>query len=211
MNFPGKVFAAMIRLAGTLTWLIDLINKWISKASIWLVLLLTLETAVSAIVLKVLNVGSNAFLEIRWYMFSAIFLFGAGYALQKNAHVRIDVLTGRCNHRTQAIIDILGTLFFLWPICVLVIWYGWHAFMNSWAIQENNGSDGSLLQWPVRLMVPVGFALLLLQGVSELLKRILFLLGRGTDPYEVDGKPTAEEALADEIRAHKGEAEGGNL
>jgi TRAP-type mannitol/chloroaromatic compound transport system permease small subunit len=188
---------------------IDVLNEKISKLSTWLVLILTLETALSAIVLKVLDIGSNAFLEIRWYMFSAIFLFGAGYALQKNAHVRIDVLVSRFGHRAQAIVDILGTLFFLAPVALLVIWMSWGVFADSFVTREMSSSAGGLLLWPARLMVPVGFGLLLLQGFSELIKRMAFLLGSGPDPY-IDDKPSAEEELANQIRAaRQTDAEGG--
>ncbi|GAB2894466.1 TRAP transporter small permease subunit [Uliginosibacterium flavum] len=182
---------------------IDALNAWVAKLAIWLVLILVLETAASAIVLKVLDVGSNAFLEIRWYLFSAIFLLGAGYALQKNAHVRIDVLTSRFSRRTQAGIDIFGTLFFLFPVCALIIWLSWQVFANNFASGEDLGSSGSLILWPVRLLVPAGFGLLLLQGLSELIKRIAFLAGHGPDPLDADKKMSAEEELIQEIRRQR--------
>jgi len=182
---------------------IDALNAWVAKLAIWLVLILVLETAASSIVLKVLDVGSNAFLEIRWYLFSAIFLLGAGYALQKNAHVRIDVLTSRFSRRTQAGIDIFGTLFFLFPVCALIIWLSWQVFANNFASGEDLGSSGSLILWPVRLLVPAGFGLLLLQGLSELIKRIAFLAGCGPKPLDADKKMSAEEDLIQEIRRQR--------
>jgi TRAP-type mannitol/chloroaromatic compound transport system permease small subunit len=188
---------------------IDALNEWVSKLSIWLVLIVTLETAVSAIVLKVLNVGSNAFLEVRWYLFSAIFLLGAGHALQKNAHVRIDVLLSRFSRRTQAFVDIFGTLFFLAPVALLVIWMSWGVFVDSFSSGEMSSSAGGLALWPARLLVPMGFGLLLLQGLAELIKRLLFLTGNGPDPYSSGDKLSAEEELANEIRAaRKIDAEG---
>lgn len=179
---------------------IDALNEKIAKLTTWLVLIVTLETAASSIVLKVLDIGSNAFLEIRWYLFSAIFLLGAGYALQKNAHVRIDVLAGRFSHRTQAVIDIFGTLVFLLPVALLVIWMSWGVFVDSFVSSEMSSSAGGLLLWPARILVPAGFGLLALQGVAELIKRLAFLTGRGPDPLAKEDKPSAEEELAEEIR-----------
>jgi TRAP-type mannitol/chloroaromatic compound transport system permease small subunit len=187
---------------------IDVLNEWVSKLSIWLVLVVTLETAISAVVLKVLNVGSNAFLEIRWYLFSAIFLLGAGHALQKNAHVRIDVLLSRFSRRTQAFVDIFGTLFFLAPVALLILWMSWSVFADSFTSSEMSSSAGGLALWPARLLVPVGFGLLLLQGIAELIKRVLFLTGNGPDPAGSDERPSAEEALANEIRAARKAEEG---
>ncbi|MDP5240533.1 TRAP transporter small permease subunit [Uliginosibacterium sp. 31-16] len=181
---------------------IDALNEWVARIAIWLVLIVTLETAASAIVLKVLDVGSNAFLEIRWYLFSAIFLLGAGYALQKNAHVRIDVLTGRLSRRAQAAIDIIGTLFFLFPVSLMVIWMSWGVFAESFVSSEVSSSAGGLLLWPARLLVPAGFGLLLLQGVSEMIKRLAFLSNQGPDPLG-EKKMSAEEELANEIRRQR--------
>jgi len=179
---------------------IDLLNEWVARCSFWLVLILTLETAISAIVLKVFDVGSNAFIEIRWYLFSAIFLFGAGYTLQKNAHVRIDVIAGRFSRRVQACIDIFGTLAFMFPLAVLMIWMSWGVFVDSFVTGEVSSSAGGLILWPARLMVPLGFGLLFLQGLAEILKRVLFLCGTGPDPLDTGGGPSAEEELAEEIR-----------
>lgn len=179
---------------------IDLLNEWVARCSFWLVLILTLETAISAIVLKVFDVGSNAFIEIRWYLFSAIFLFGAGYTLQKNAHVRIDVIAGRFGRRVQACIDIFGTLAFMFPLAVLMIWMSWGVFVDSFVTGEVSSSAGGLILWPARLMVPLGFGLLFLQGLAEILKRVLFLCGTGPDPLDTGGGPSAEEELAEEIR-----------
>jgi TRAP-type mannitol/chloroaromatic compound transport system permease small subunit len=184
---------------------IDGLNEKIAKAAIWLVLIVTLETAVSALVLKVMDVGSNAFLEIRWYLFSAIFLLGAAYTLQKNAHVRIDVLSGRFSRRTQAAIDIFGTVFFLLPVSVMVVWMSWGVFWESFMSAEISSSAGGLVVWPARLLVPLGFGLLMLQGLSEVFKRIEFLRGAGPDPLELVKEASAEEALAEAIRRQRGE------
>ena len=197
------------RWVSAVTRAIDGLNERVARCSFWLVLILTLETALSAIVLKVFDIGSNAFIEIRWYLFSAIFLFGAGYTLQKNAHVRIDVIAGRFSRRTQAIIDIFGTLVFLFPLAILVIWMSWGVFADSFASGEMSSSAGGLILWPARLMVPLCFGLLLLQGLAEILKRLLFLCGAGPDPLATGDKPSAEEQLAEEIRrAQKNGKEG---
>jgi len=188
---------------------IDLVNEVVAKCSFWLVLVVTLETAFSAIVLKVFDVGSNAFIEIRWYLFSAIFLLGAGYTLQKNAHVRIDLFAGRCSHRTQALIDILGTLFFLFPFAILVIWMSWGVFFESFVSGEHSSSAGGLILWPARLMVPLGFGLLFLQGVAEILRRVLFLCGAGPDPLARHERASSQQKLADGIgQRQSGSGEG---
>lgn len=182
---------------------VDALNAWVARWTVWLVLVVTLETALSAVVLKVFDIGSNAFLEIRWYLFSAIFLLMAGYVLQKNAHVRIDLLAGRCSRRVQAVIDIFGTLVFLLPVSALVFWMGGQVFLDSWHTGEVSSSAGGLALWPARLLVPVGFALLMLQGLAEIARRVLFLCGQGPDPLEKADGMSAEEELANEIRAQQ--------
>lgn len=199
----------MVGATGKLVSMIDTLNAWVARCSFWLVLVLVLETAASAIVLKVFDVGSNAFIEIRWYLFSAIFLFGAGYALQKNAHVRIDVLTGRCSRRTQAMIDIFGTLVFLFPLAVLVIWMSSGVFVEAFVSGEKSSSAGGLVLWPARMMVPLGFGLLCLQGVAEILKRLLFLCGEGPDPLAAASGQNSQEELANDIRQSRDEGKGG--
>lgn len=179
---------------------VDALNAWVARWTVWLVLIVTLETAVSAVVLKVFDIGSNAFLEIRWYLFSAIFLLMAGHVLQKNAHVRIDLLASRCSRRTQAVIDIFGTLFFLLPVAAIVFWMGGQVFLDSWRSGEVSSSAGGLVLWPARLLVPAGFALLALQGLAEIARRVAFLAGHAPDPLDKPDGMTAEEALANEIR-----------
>jgi len=164
-----------------------------------------LISAANAIVRKVFNYSSNAYLEIQWYLFSAIFLFLAGYTLLRNEHVRIDVIAGRLSKRAQIWIDILGTLFFLLPLAILLAWLGWPVFVEAYARHEVSTNAGGLIIWPARLLVPIGFVLLALQGVSELIKRIAFLRGLIPDPSEKHVEKTAEEELADEILRARGE------
>lgn len=165
-----------------LSRLIDAINARIGQASSWLVLVVVLISAGNAIVRKAFDISSNAFLEIQWYLFSAIFLLAAAYTLQKNEHIRIDLLSSKLSAKGRAIVDIICTLLFLIPTCVLLIMYGWPMFMNAFLTGEMSSDAGGLIRWPAFVLIPVGFALLLLQGVSEIIKRLAFLSGAGPDP-----------------------------
>ena len=157
--------------------LVDALNERIGRAVGWLVLAAVLVSAGNATVRYSLNLSSNAWLEIQWYLFSAIFLLGAGYTLRRNEHVRIDILAGRLSRRGQAWIDILGGLLFLMPMAVLIMVLSWPMFMQSYLGHEISSDAGGLLRWPVKLLIPVGFALLVMQGVSEIIKRVAFLCG----------------------------------
>ena len=156
---------------------IDALNERIGRLVIWLVLIATLISAGNALVRYGLNTSSNAWLEIQWYLFGLIFLLGAGYTLKHNGHVRIDVLYGRFSPRTKARVDLLGGLLFLLPMSGIIAWLGWDFFLASYAVDETSPDAGGLLRWPIKLAVPVGFALLWLQGVSEVIKRLAALKG----------------------------------
>lgn len=156
---------------------IDAVNERVGRAVLWLVLLATLISAANAVSRYALNLSSNAWLEIQWYLFAALFLLAAGYTLKHNGHVRIDVLYGRRTPRARAWIDLVGGLLFLLPFCVLMTWLSWPGFAESFVSRELSPDAGGLLRWPVRLMIPFGFALLAAQGVSEIIKRIAFLRG----------------------------------
>lgn len=179
--------------------LIDGLNERIGRLMYWLVLVAVMVSAGNAISRKLFNISSNAYLELQWYFFSALFLFCAGYTLLRNEHVRIDVVAGRFSARTQAWIDIFGTVFFLLPMAVLFIWLSWPIFIRTYVHGEISTNAGGLLIWPARLMVPVGFALLTLQGLSELIKRIAFLAGRGPDPMLRVDPLAAEKELAKDL------------
>lgn len=157
---------------------IDALNQAVGQGVKWLVLLATLISAGNAAMRYGFDLSSNAWLELQWYLFALIFLLGAGYTLKHDGHVRIDVLHGRFSPRARAWIDLLGGLLFLLPMAGLIGWLGWSAFLNSWAIGETSPDAGGLLRWPIKLAIPVGFGLLFLQGVSEIIKRIAFLAGR---------------------------------
>ena len=180
--------------------LIDALNERVGKAVYWLILLTVLISAGNAIVRKLFNMSSNAFLEMQWYLFSAVFLLTAGYTLLRNEHVRIDIITGRLSHRGQAWIDVFGTVFFLMPMALMFIWLSWPIFIRTYTHGEISGSAGGLIIWPARLLVPIGFTLLSLQGLSELIKRVAFLAGAGPDPIKRHDPLAAEKELAEEIR-----------
>jgi TRAP-type mannitol/chloroaromatic compound transport system permease small subunit len=185
---------------------IDALSEGVGKATIWLVLVVTLISAVNAFVRYTFNYSSNGLLEIQWYLFSAIFLLCAGYTLMRNEHVRIDVVSGRFSPRAHAWIDIIGTLFFLAPMAVAVLYLSWPIFINAFLKNEYSSNAGGLIVWPVRALVPIGFSLLILQGVSELIKRIAFLKGLIPDPNAKPKAPSAEEELAKAIKQQRGEA-----
>jgi TRAP-type mannitol/chloroaromatic compound transport system permease small subunit len=163
---------------------IDRVNGGVGRAVKWLVLLATLVSAGNAVMRYGFDLSSNAWLELQWYLFAGIFLLGAGYTLQHNGHVRIDVIYGRFGPRARAWIDLLGGLLFLLPMAGLFGWLGGQAFLASWAIGETSPDAGGLLRWPVKLAVPLGFGLLFLQGLAEIVKRAAFLAGRLDLPEE---------------------------
>ena len=184
--------------------LIDRLNEFLGRWVAWLVLAAVLLSAGNAIVRKVFNTSSNSLLELQWYFFSAVFLLCAGYTLLRNEHVRIDIIQGRLSRRAQNWIDIIGIVFFLWPMSIIIMWLSWPLFLDSYARNEVSTNAGGLIIWPARLMVPVGFALLLVQSASELIKRIAFLQGRIPDPLERVQAKSAEEELAEEIARQRG-------
>src|SRR5258708_33189745 len=189
-----------VRILMRLAALIDALNERVGKTVYWLVLVAVLVSAGNAIVRKVFNMSSNAFLELQWYLFSAVFLLCAGFPLLRNEHVRIDVMAGRLSPRAQAWIDVLGTIFFLMPMALVFLWLSWPVFVRTFTHGEISTNAGGLMIWPARLLVPVGFTLLVLQGLSELIKRIAFLAGRGPDPITRHEPGAAEKQLAEEIR-----------
>lgn len=191
-----------------LSRLIDALNARIGKAAFWLVLAMTIVSAGNATVRFVFNYSSNGLLEIQWYLFAAIFLLCTAYTLQKNEHVRIDVLAGKLSPRGQAVIDILGTILFLFPMVALVLWLSPSLVAESFRINEMSPNEGGLLRWPVKALLPFGFTMLGLQGLSELIKRFAFLAGLIEDPNAKESKPSAEEELAAIIAAQAAAKEG---
>lgn len=179
---------------------VDRLNALVGRYVIWLILGSTLISGINAIVRKAFNYSSNAYLEVQWYLFSAAFLLAAGYTLLHSEHVRIDVVSGHLTKRKQIWIDVIGFALFLTPVCLTILWYGVPFFLQGFQSGETSNNPGGLIRWPVYLMIPLGFSLLLLQGWSELIKRIAFLQGLIEDPTvkKVERKP--EEELAEAIR-----------
>jgi TRAP-type mannitol/chloroaromatic compound transport system permease small subunit len=168
---PGDQVRALLKLSEAIDWL----NGKFGVVANWLVLLACLISAGNAASRYALNASSNAWLEIQWYMFAGMVLLGAPYTLKLNEHVRVDLLYGMVSERTRIWIDILGGLFFLLPICIILFYFTWPWFVESWQIHETSSNAGGLIRWPVKLLLPVGFLLMALQGVSEIIKRIAAL------------------------------------
>lgn len=182
-----------------LSRLIDAINTVVGRCVTWLTLVVVVVSAGNAIIRKTFQTSSNAWLELQWYLFGAIFLLAAGYTLLRNEHVRVDVLSSRLSRRKQIYIDIFGVIFFLMPACLLITYLSWPVFMDSFLTNEQSSNTGGLVRWPVKLLIPVGFGLLVLAGLSHLIKCIGFLMGKCPDPGARPTEMSAEEALALEI------------
>ncbi|MFI4987738.1 MAG: TRAP transporter small permease subunit [Alphaproteobacteria bacterium] len=172
--------AALLRLSG----LIDGLNERIGKLCYWLILAAVLVSSGNAIVRYSFDRSSNGWLELQWYMFSAVFLLCAGYTLLRNEHIRIDILITRYPKRVQVWVDIIGGLLCLLPMSLMIMVLSWPIFLDSFGRNEMSPNAGGLIQWPFKLIVPVGFFLLALQGVSEIIKRIAYLMGLAPDPTE---------------------------
>ena len=174
----------MLKPLLSLSALIDTLNERVGRTVYWLILVMVIVSAGNASVRYLFNASSNAWLEVQWYLFSVVFLLSAGYTLLKNEHIRIDVIAGRMSRRVQLWIDILGTLLFLFPMALLILKLSWPMVVESYFRQEMSSDAGGLLRWPVKAMIPVGFSLLLLQGLSELIKKVAILNGILPDPGE---------------------------
>lgn len=167
----------MMKLCLNISRAIDALNERVGRATHWLILAAILFSAGNAVARYGFNLSSNAFLDIQWYLYSIVFLGAAGYTLKHNQHVRIDLVSGVLSPRTRAWIDIFGGVFMLLPVCLIIFWYGWTAFLEAYRIQESSLDAGGLPRWPIKIVVPIAFLLLILQGVSETIKRIGFLRG----------------------------------
>ncbi|MDB5742912.1 MAG: C4-dicarboxylate transporter substrate-binding protein [Polaromonas sp.] len=188
---------ALLKFSNAVDWL----NAQVGKYVIWLIFAATAISAINAIVRKVFDTSSNAFLEAQWYLFAWSFLAAAGYTLLHREHVRIDVLNSRFSKRTQVWIDIIGFAFFLTPLCLVVLYLGTPLAIQMYQTGEMSGNSGGLIRWPVWAALPVGFTLLMLQGWSEIIKRLAFLRGEGPDPMGRLADKSAEEELAEALRA----------
>jgi len=180
---------------------IDRLNAFIGKYCIWLIFAATFISAANAVVRKAFNTSSNAFLEVQWYLFAWSFLIAAGYTLLHREHVRIDVVNSRLSKKTQVWIDIIGFAFFLTPLCIVILVLSTPEVIQKYTSGEISGNAGGLIRWPVWVAIPLGITLLMLQGWSELIKRIAFLRGQGPDPMGKLTDKSAEEELAEALRA----------
>jgi len=186
--------------------LIDAMSERIGNFVYWLILAAVFISAGNAVVRKSFQMSSNALLEVQWYLFSAVFLLGAGFVFLKNAHVRIDFVSSRFSPKVRNWIDIFGILLVLGPLCVIFIELSWPLFHRAWDSGEMSQNAGGLVRWPVLLMIPLGFALLLIQGLSELIKRVAFLRGLIPDPLAHNPHTPDEDVMAYEIEEHAGRA-----
>ena len=186
----------LLKFSAAVDWLNAQVGKWI----IWLILGSTVISAINALVRKILNTSSNAYLEVQWYLFAGAFLLAAGYTLLNGEHVKIDVISSKLSKRKQIWIDVIGFTFFLTPVCLAILYFGVPFFLQGYRSGEMSSNAGGLIRWPVYLMMPLGFALLMLQGVSELIKRLAFLAGLIEDPTIKAHEKTSEEELAEELR-----------
>jgi TRAP-type mannitol/chloroaromatic compound transport system permease small subunit len=187
---------ALLKFSTAVDWL----NTLVGKSVIWLILASTVISGGNAIVRKAFDMSSNAYLEVQWYLFAAAFMLAAGYTLLNGEHVKIDVIYGRLPKRTQTWIDVFGFTCFLMPMCFAVLWFGTPFALKGFYSGEMSSNAGGLIRWPVFAMMPLGFFLLTLQGLSELIKRVAFLQGLIEDPTVKKIEKTAEEELAESIR-----------
>lgn len=189
---------------------IDAVNARIGKAAAWLILVAILVSAINAIVRKLFDISSNSWLELQWVLFAAVFLLCASWTLLDNEHIRIDIVNSHLSKRMRDGIDVFGHLFFLLPFSLLLLWTSIPFFLNSYAINEQSLNAGGLPQWPAKLLVPVGFFFLTLQGISELIKRVAIMMGRMDDPHEGPGGTHAALAAEAErlLDGQEGDASG---
>lgn len=188
---------ALLKISHAVDWL----NTVIGKLTMWLILSTTLISAGNALVRKIFDSSSNSLLEIQWYLFAGVFLLGAGYGFLKNSHVRIDFLSSRFSDRTRNWIDVAGILAVLFPFCIIIIQLSWPLFIKALESGEMSQNSGGLIRWPVYGLVPLGFALLMLQGLSELIKRLAFLTGNGPDVMSGEDAKSDEQNHIEELEA----------
>lgn len=185
--------STLLQLSRLIDRLSELIGRWVA----WLILVAVLISAANAIVRKTLNISSNGFLEIQWYLFAAVFLLASGYTMMRQEHVKIDVISGHFSKRTQIWIDIVGICLFLFPFVAVVVTFTVPLVIRAYVSNEMSSNSGGLIRWPVFALLPIGIALLGLQGISELIKRIAFLKGLVPDPTRKQQTKSTEEELAE--------------
>ena len=157
--------------------IIDAVNDRLGWLANWMVLAACLISAANAMSRYAFDLSSNAWLEIQWYLFAAIVMLGASYTLRMNEHVRVDIVYTHLSERGKEWLDLIGTAVFLVPSMLTIAWYSFPFFLQSWQVQEISGNAGGLIRWPVKILVPIGFTLVALQGISEIIKRAAALRG----------------------------------
>jgi len=175
---------AILKALLPLTRLIDRINTWIGKYIAWLVIAAVIVSAVNATVRKIFDTSSNSWLELQWVLFSTVFMLCSPWTLLSNEHIRIDIVNNLMPKWLRSTIDAVGHAFFLLPLCIIMVLTGVPFFFRSYEINEQSGNAGGLPQWPSKSLVMIGFALLLIQGVSELIKRLAVMRGLIPDPHD---------------------------
>ncbi len=193
---------AMLKFSRWVDWTNDLLGRSLK----WLILAAVLISAGNAIVRKTLDMSSNALLEIQWYLFATVFMLGSGFAFLKNAHVRIDFISNHLSARTRNWIDIGGIVVFLLPLCYMIVTLSWPLFENAWNSGEMSQNAGGLIRWPMYALIPLGFAVLALQGLSELIKRAAFISGAGPDVISHIETESKDE-IGHEIEEHAAHAQ----
>lgn len=178
---------------------VDWLTEKIGKSIGWLLLAAVVISAANAVIRKTFDISSNAFLEAQWYLFGAVFLLGAGYVFLHDQHVRIDALSAHWSRKTQIWIDVVGIVAFLLPLCAFLVWTSLPSLQTAIMTKEVSANPGGLIRWPMYALVPLGFALLGMQSLSELFKRLAFLTGHAPDPHAKPEK-TDEEMLLEELR-----------
>ena len=180
---------------------VDGVNTLVGRLTMWLILATTLISAGNALVRKFFNLSSNGLLEIQWYLFAAVFMLGAGYGFLKNSHVRIDFISTKLSDRGRNWVDVLGIAFVLIPFCLITIALGWPFFIQALVSGEMSQNAGGLIRWPAYVLIPLGFALLLLQALSEMVKRVAFLRGEGPDVLSSENSKSDEQKRLEELEA----------
>ncbi len=178
---------------------IDAITEKLGRALCWLLLAAVVISTVNAITRKAFNLSSNTYLEAQWYLFAVTFMLGAGYVFLHDQHVRIDALSSKLQRRTQIKIDVVGIVLFLLPLCFFIVWTSLPSLITAIETKEVSASPGGLIRWPLYILVPLGFSLLAIQSLSELVKRVAYLTGHGPDPHAKPEK-TDEEILLQELQ-----------
>jgi TRAP-type mannitol/chloroaromatic compound transport system permease small subunit len=184
---------------------IDAFTKWTGKRLAWLILVAVVVSAINAIIRKAFDTSSNSWLELQWVLFSIVFLLCSSWTLLDNEHIRIDIVNNMLPKKVRDSIDVIGHIFFLMPLCVVMIITGIPFFMRSYQINEQSGNAGGLAQWPAKSLIMIGFAMLLVQGVSELIKRVAVMRGLIPDPHasQVNALEAEVEHLVEAIAGEK--------